>query len=157
DHAGACHYYIHAVEASPNPERGLATAHRLRHLVPGAGHLVHMPSHIYLRLGNYHEASLCNERAVAVDEAYISRYRVKGSYPAMYYVHNIHFLWYSTSMEGRSADAIGQARKTAAQITPADLEHMPMLQWFKPTPLFALVRFGHWDAVLREPRPADNA
>src|SRR5205085_4484219 len=102
DHPGANHYYIHAVEASPHPERGLAPAHRLRHLVPGAGHLVHMPAHIYLRLGMYHEASACNERAIAIDAAYIERYQVQGLYPAMYFAHNKHFLWYSTSLEGRS-------------------------------------------------------
>jgi tetratricopeptide (TPR) repeat protein len=153
DHLGACHYYIHAVEASPNPERGLAAAHRLRDLVPGAGHLVHMPSHIYLRLGNYHEASLCNERAIAVDEAYITRYQVKGMYPAMYFTHNIHFLSYSTSMEGRSADSIQAARKAASALTKKDIEHVPMTQWIKAAPLLALVRFGHWDEILREPRP----
>jgi tetratricopeptide (TPR) repeat protein len=153
DHFGACHYYIHAVEASPNPELGLAAAHRLAGLVPGAGHLVHMPSHIYLRLGNYHEASRCNERAIAVDEGYIARYRVKGMYPAMYFTHNIQFLAYSTSMEGRRADSVQAARKATAGITKMDIEHMPMTQWVKATPLYTLLRFGLWDEVLREPEP----
>jgi tetratricopeptide (TPR) repeat protein len=153
DHAGANHYYIHAVEASPHPERALAAAHRLRDLVPGAGHLVHMPSHIYLRLGEYHEASLCNERAIAVDAAYIERYQVKGIYPAMYFAHNNHFLWYSTSMEGRSAESIRQGRKSAEGITKEVMEHMPMTQWIKVTPMVALARFGRWDDVLREPQP----
>ncbi len=153
DHPGACHYYIHAVEASPNPERGLAAAHRLRDLIPGAGHLVHMPSHIYLRLGQYHEASLCNERAIAVDQAYIKRYQVKGMYPAMYLAHNVHFLWYSTSMEGRRADSFRAGRQAAAGLTKMDIEHMPMTQWIKATPLAAMVRFGHWDEILREPQP----
>jgi tetratricopeptide (TPR) repeat protein len=152
-HAGACHYYIHAVEASPNPERGLAAAHRLRYLVPGAGHLVHMPSHIYLRLGNYHEASLCNERAVDVDEAYISRYRVKGIYPAMYFTHNSHFLSYSAGMEGRSGDSIRAGRKAATGLTREDMMHMPMTQWIKATPPLVLARFGRWQEVLQEPKP----
>jgi tetratricopeptide (TPR) repeat protein len=157
NHPGACHYYIHAVEASPNPERGLAAAHRLRDLVPGAGHLVHMPSHIYLRLGNYHEATLCNERAIAADEAYITRYKVKGVYASMYYGHNIHFLAYSLSMEGRREEAIRNARKVADKITREDINHMAMLQWIKPTPILTLIRFGQWDEVLREPIPPAEA
>jgi tetratricopeptide (TPR) repeat protein len=153
NHPGALHYYIHAVEASPNPEQGLAAAHRLRFLIPGAGHLVHMPSHIYLRVGNYHEASLCNERAIAADEAYIQRYKVKSAYPPMYFTHNIHFLWYSTSMEGRQADSLRAARKAAAVLTDEDLEHMPDLQGAKAAPLVGLARFGRWDELLREPQP----
>jgi tetratricopeptide (TPR) repeat protein len=153
DHIGACHYYIHAVEASPHPEKGLVAAHRLRDLVPGAGHLVHMPSHIYLRLGQYHEASLCNERAIAVDEGYVQRYQVKSMYSAMYLTHNIQFLSYSTSMEGRRGDSLRAARKAAAGITKMDIEHMPMTQWVKATPLVMLVRFGQWDDVLLEPQP----
>src|SRR5437763_2611101 len=92
NHVGACHYYIHAVEASPHPERGLAAAHRLRDLVPGAGHLVHMPSHIYMRIGRYEEAVDANARAVAVDERYIAAAKPDGLYPMMYYPHNIDFL-----------------------------------------------------------------
>jgi tetratricopeptide (TPR) repeat protein len=156
NHAGACHLYIHAVEASPHPERGLAAAHRLRDLVPGAGHLVHMPSHIYLRVGDYHEASRCNERAVAVDEAYIARYQVRGHYPAMYYTHNLQFLSYSTGMEGRSEDSLRAARKTAAAPVDKEMEHLPEMQWARATPLFALARFGRWEDVLREPPPGDE-
>jgi len=157
NHPGACHYYIHAVEASPNPERGLAAAHRLRDLIPGAGHLVHMPSHIYLRVGNYHEASLCNERAIAADEAYITRYKVKGMYASMYYGHNIHFLAYSLCMEGRRDEAIRNARKVADKISREDIKHMAMLQWIKPTPILTLVRFGQWDEALREPLPPNDS
>lgn len=156
DHMGACHYYIHAVESSPNPEKGLPAAQRLRDLVPGAGHLVHMPSHIYLRLGQYHEASLCNERAVAVDEQYARKYQVKSMYTAMYLTHNIHFLSYSTSMEGRRADSIRAARKAADAITRKDIEAMPMTQWIEATPLVMMVRFGEWDQILREPKPDDD-
>jgi tetratricopeptide (TPR) repeat protein len=153
DHLGACHYYIHAVENSPHPERGLAAAHVLRDLVPGAGHLVHMPSHIYLRLGQYHEASLCNERAIAVDDAYIKRYQVQGVYPAMYRAHNVHFLWYSTSMEGRRADSVRAGKQAAAGLTKMVIEHMPMTQWIKAAPLASMVRYGQWDEILREPQP----
>lgn len=155
DHPGALHYYIHAVEASPNPERGLPAAQRLRDLIPAAGHLVHMPSHIYLRVGNYHEASRCNERAVAADEAYINRYKVKSSYPPMYFSHNIYFLSYSTGLEGRRADSIRAARKAAAVIPDDELEHMPVMQEVKAAPLVALARFGCWDELLREPKPDD--
>jgi tetratricopeptide (TPR) repeat protein len=155
-HPGANHYYIHAVEASPTPERGLAAAHRLRDLVPGSGHLVHMPSHIYLRVGQYHEASLCNERAIAADEAYIRKYKVTGPYADMYYVHNIHFLWYSTGLEGRREESIKAGRKAAAAVGPAALKMMVDAQWPKATPYLALARFGMWEDVLREPAPADD-
>jgi tetratricopeptide (TPR) repeat protein len=156
DHLGACHYYIHAVESSPNPEKGLPAAQRLRDLAPAAGHLVHMPSHIYLRLGQYHDASLCNERAVAVDEEYARKYQVKSMYTAMYLTHNIHFLSYSTSMEGRRADSLRAARKAADAITRKDIEAMPMTQWIESWPLVMLVRFGEWDQILREPKPDDD-
>ena len=155
-HPGANHYYIHAVEASPAPERGLAAAHRLRDLVPGSGHLVHMPSHIYLRVGQYHEASLCNDRAIRADEAYIAKYKVTGMYAAMYYPHNIHFLSYSTGMEGRKADSLKAARKLAELVTPEAMRMMPEAQWFRSTTYLALARFGEWAAVLDEPAPADE-
>lgn len=155
-HPGANHYYIHAVEASLSPERGLAAAHRLRDLVPGSGHLVHMPSHIYLRVGQYHEASLCNDRAIAADEAYITKYKVTGMYAAMYYPHNVHFLWYSTGMEGRKADSLKAARKLADLVTPESMKMMPEAQWFKATQYLAPARFGDWDAVLKDPAPADE-
>lgn len=157
DHAGACHYYIHAVEASPHPERALGAAHRLRHLVPGAGHLVHMPAHIYVRVGNYHEAALCNERAIAVDEAYIARYKVTGTYPMMYYAHNVHFLWYAAAMEGRADDSIRAARKLASVLSKADLEHQPEMRAQVVVPYLALARFGRWDEVLRETQPDKTA
>ncbi|HKB05581.1 MAG TPA: hypothetical protein VKD90_25380, partial [Gemmataceae bacterium] len=155
-HPGANHYYIHAVEASPDPERGLAAAHRLRDLVPGSGHLVHMPSHIYLRVGQYHEASLCNERAIVADEEYIRKYKVNTSYTAMYYVHNVQFLWYSTGVEGRREDSIRMGRKTGEIVSPEALKMMADAQWGKATPYLALARFGMWDDVLRESTPADE-
>jgi hypothetical protein len=96
---------------------------------------------------------LCNERAIAVDEAYVERHQIKSMYSAMYLSHNIHFHSYSASMEGRRADSTGSARKAAERITKMDIEHMPMTQWIKASPLFALVRFGQWDDILREPQP----
>ena len=113
-HPMALHLYIHAVEASSNPGRAEVAADTLANLVPGAGHLVHMPSHLYWRVGRYHDASEANIRAAAVDEAYIAQCNAQGFYPAMYYPHNIHFLWAASSMEGRSALAIQAARRVAA-------------------------------------------
>src|SRR5262245_49427971 len=153
NHTGANHYYIHAVEASPDPARGLPAAHRLRDLLPGAGHLVHMPSHIYLRLGMYHDASVCNEKAIAADAAYIDRYQVKGMYPAMYFAHNKHFLWYSAGFEGRSAESLLWGRRAADGLSKDDIQKMPMTQWIKATPLVGLARFGRWEDVLAEPKP----
>ena len=96
-HPGANHYYIHAVEASAHPERGVAAADRLRALVPGAGHLVHMPSHIYMRVGRYADAADTNTNAIKVDEAYIAAQQPAGVYPMMYYPHNVHFFWSAAS------------------------------------------------------------
>ena len=111
NHHGANHLYIHAVEASKNPERGLASADRLRFLAPGAGHLVHMPAHIYIRVGKYHEGSLANKRAVKSDEEYINQCNQQGFYPLSYYPHNYHFLWATATLEGDSKTAIDAALK----------------------------------------------
>ncbi|MEM9314599.1 MAG: hypothetical protein AAGA95_08225, partial [Pseudomonadota bacterium] len=111
EHPLALHLYIHAVEASNKPERAEPAADRLAELVPGAGHLVHMPAHIYWRVGRYDDASEANIRAAAVDEEYIAACNAQGFYPAMYYPHNIHFLWASSSMQGRRDLAIDSARR----------------------------------------------
>ncbi|MEM9209172.1 MAG: hypothetical protein AAGA61_07990, partial [Pseudomonadota bacterium] len=116
NHPMAIHLYIHAVEASDSPERAEAPADNLRQLVPGSGHLVHMPSHIYYRIGRYADASEANVLAAAVDEAYIAQCNAQGFYPAAYYPHNIHFLWASSSMEGRSAVAIEAGEKVARNV-----------------------------------------
>jgi tetratricopeptide (TPR) repeat protein len=128
-HPGANHYYIHAVEASSNPERALAAAQRLGQLVPAAGHLVHMPSHIYARLGDWEPAASANAAAVAVDRAYLNGKPAAGLYPLMYYPHNIHFLLYAQAAQGRCPDAEKTGRDLIAQVTPG-LESMPMLQGF---------------------------
>ena len=153
EHPGANHYYIHAVEASMHPERGVPSADRLRGLVPGAGHLVHMPSHIYMRVGRYGDAVAANERAVAVDRAYIARAKPDGLYPMMYYPHNLDFLWSAASMEGRSGDTIRVARELAAVSSPEMARQMADAEPPLVAPLFALARFGRWNEILREPDP----
>jgi len=156
NHPGANHYYLHAIEASPNPERGLPSAVRLSTLVPGAGHLVHMPSHIYIRTGRYADAAAANRQAIAVDERYIAAAQPQGFYPMMYYPHNIHSLWAATSMQGRSADAIRAGRDVTAKVSPAMAREMPMLEYYTPTAYFALARFGRWQEILAEPAPPDD-
>ncbi len=153
EHPGANHFYIHAVEASEHPERALAAAKRLETLVPGAGHLVHMPSHIYARTGQYREALEQNRRAVAVDEKYIAEQKPEGAYPLMYYNHNIQFIWFSAMQEGRSAEALAAARKIVGNIPPELIAQMSMLELAPPLPIVTLVRFGRWDEALAEPGP----
>jgi tetratricopeptide (TPR) repeat protein len=155
-HPLAIHLYIHAVEASSNPERAEGPADTLADLVPGAGHLVHMPAHIYWRVGRYHDASVANVKAAAVDEAYIAACNAQGFYPAAYYPHNIHFLWAASSMEGRSAVAIEAARKVAANVRLEMIEQFPGVEFFHTIPLLALTQFGRWDEVLAEPQPPEN-
>ena len=153
EHPGANHFYIHAVEASDDPGRALASAKRLETLVPGAGHLVHMPSHIYARTGRYADALERNRVAVAVDEKYIAEQKPEGMYPLMYYNHNIQFIWFTATMEGRSEEALAAARKMAGNM-PADvLAQIPMLEFVPPYPVMTLVRFGRWDEALKEPLP----
>jgi len=156
EHPLAIHLYIHAVEASSQPDRAEAPADTLRELVPGAGHLVHMPSHIYWRVGRYADASEANVMAAAVDEAYIAACNAQGFYPAAYYPHNIHFLWAASSMEGRSAVAIEAARKVAANVRLEMIEEFPGVEFFNTIPLLALVQFGRWDDVLREAAPPEG-
>ena len=147
------HLYIHAVEASSQPGRAEGPADTLTDLVPGAGHLVHMPSHIYWRVGRYADASEVNVEAAAVDEAYIAACNAQGFYPAAYYPHNIHFLWAASSMEGRSAIAIEAAREVAANVRLEMIEEFPGVEFFNTIPLLALTQFGRWDEVLAEPPP----
>lgn len=156
NHPGACHYYIHAVEASPKPERAVPCAERLAKLMPGAGHLVYMPAHIYLRVGRYHEAAEHNIHAVAVDHEYLSQRKLKGIYPAGYYPHNVHFLWAALTMEGRSKEALKAAQDLHALVSWDEARAEPAMEEFTPTLLFARARFGKWDDILmmREP-PAE--
>ena len=153
DHPGACHYYIHVVEASPQPERALACAERLPGLMPGAGHLVHMPAHIYLRLGKYHEAAERNAHAVHVDKEYLAGRAPSGDYADGYFTHNLHFLWASLMMEGRQAEALKIAREVTGTITEAEARKEKWKEFYLSTPLFSLIRFGRWEDLLHEPVP----
>ena len=153
NHPGANHYYIHTVEASPHPERALVAAGRLPGLMPGAGHLVHMPAHIYERTGRYAEGVAANERAIKVDEAYIAARNPQGVYPIMYYSHNIHFLWAGLCDVGKSAEALERARQVVARATPDMVAMMPMMEFVPPTTYYTYARFGMWEAMLAEPKP----
>lgn len=152
-HIGAIHYYIHAVEASSHPERALPYARHLAAQIPGAGHLVHMPSHIYNRVGLYEEAAEANARAVEIDEAYIEKEQPKGIYPTMYYPHNIDFLWYARQMSGRSSDALSAAQRLASRTNVEVARLVPPLEGWTAMPLCAMVRFGKWSDILDQPKP----
>lgn len=153
DHPGALHYYIHLWEASNTPEKAEAAADRLLPLAPAAGHLVHMPGHIYQRVGRYADAMKANQMAILADEDYITQCRAQGLYPLGYYPHNVHFLWFAASMAGQSKIAIDSANKTAEAIPLEALKEMSLLQTFVLPPDFALVRFGKWDEILAAPAP----
>jgi tetratricopeptide (TPR) repeat protein len=154
EHPGALHLYIHAVEAGPDPGRGEAAADRLRPLMPAAGHLVHMPAHIYWRVGRYADAVAVNVEAVEADRAYMARRAPSAIYRGLYYPHNIDFIWQAASMEGRSAETIRAAREFAETAPPAMLREMPDMETAPAAPLFALARFGRWEEILRQPPPA---
>ncbi|EKF04658.1 tetratricopeptide repeat protein [Tolypothrix sp. PCC 7601] len=155
NHPGANHYYIHAVEASLTPERALASANRLQTLVPAAGHLVHMPSHIYFRVGEYTKAMQSNALAIAQDEAYIVKNHIEGVYPAMYYSHNVHFLAVAAAMAGRYQDAVQAASKLVTMATPF-AEKEPMVEGYLGTKLLIQTRFSDWDNILKTPAPDDK-
>jgi hypothetical protein len=154
NHIGANHFYIHAVEASPHPERALPSAQRLLTLAPSAGHLVHMPAHIYTHTGDYELAAEANVRGVRADESYIQQTGAAGIYPLMYYSHNLHFLMFARSMQGRYADALAAAEKLVVSLAPAPKEMLPLMESFLTMPTFVRVRFSRWEEVLVEPEPA---
>ena len=156
NHLGANHYYIHATESSSHPEWALASAKRLETLAPGAGHLVHMPAHTYMRVGDYAAAARSNALAADADRAYFRESNTSGSmYDMMYYCHNLHFLAASYSMAGDFAHAKQAADEVAAHAAPM-LQEMPMAETYVPYPIFMLVRFHRWDDVLTlsAPNPA---
>ena len=157
-HPGANHLYIHAVEASNDPERALPSADRLSDLVPGAGHLVHMPAHIYIRTGHYQKAITANQKAVKVDHDYIQHNHSEGIYPLAYIPHNHHFLWAVASKAGRSADALAAAKSTAAHVDTVAMRQpgMATLEHYYAIPLYALVRFAKWDELLAWPLPEND-
>ena len=148
-HPGAPHLYIHLVESSSDPYRGEAPADRLATLTPGAGHLVHMPAHIYLRIGRYKDAADANVRAVAADEGYLTQCRMQGIYPAGYYPHNIHFLWAGRAFNGQRGLALAAAEKLAR----TDCGDEEGFQHLLLTPLACRARFAMWDEVLATPAP----
>jgi len=156
DHPGANHFYIHACEASPDPARALAAADRLRDLVPGSGHLVHMPSHIYIRVGRYADAAAANQRAIAADLRYVAGAGRSGFY-TVYRAHNYHFLAYAAMFEGRKAVALQAARDMLAQVPLEAVRAMPdFLDGFLAVPYHVQVRFGLWSDLLAEPRPPED-
>jgi len=152
NHSGANHYYIHAVEASNDADRALPSAGRLAKIAPKAGHLVHMPSHIYIRTGDYAKAAQANVEAIVVDREYMTKAGADGLYPMIYYHHNIHFLAAASAYKGRYADSIKSARELEASVKP-HVKAMPMLEMFYPYPIVSLARFGRWDEILKEPKP----
>jgi tetratricopeptide (TPR) repeat protein len=155
NHPGACHYYIHAVEAVA-PQKAVACAERLASLMPGAGHLVHMPAHIYIRVGRWADAITANEHAVHSDETYIADQGPTGVYPIAYYPHNYHFLSFAATMAGRADMAISAAR-SVVQHTPADIARaVPPVEPLVAYAHLALVTFGRWDDVLNEPVPPQD-
>ena len=151
-HVGALHYYVHAVEASPHPEKALVAAERLRGLAPAAGHLEHMPAHILQRVGRYEEAAEANRKGAAADLAYMARTTPLDYYP-MYLGHNYQFLAFSTAMEGREAETLDAVRRSRTSVSDALLQAMPGADWYVAELYAAYVRFGEWDALLAEKAP----
>jgi tetratricopeptide (TPR) repeat protein len=152
NHLGAIHYYIHAVEASPNPERALAGANKLASLAPNAGHIVHMPAHVYIRTGDYEAAVKTNEEAAAVDRAYLKASGEQGIYSMMYYSHNLHFIAMCSAMDGDYAEAKKNADMLAEHVGPA-VKMMPPLEGFMTIPIAVNLRFHRWDDILAMQRP----
>ncbi|HEX2328820.1 MAG TPA: hypothetical protein VHN74_08860 [Candidatus Angelobacter sp.] len=152
NHMGAIHYYIHAVEASPNPERALAAANRLAALAPAAGHLVHMPAHVYIRTGDFDAGVKTNQHAADADRAYMKASGAQGIYPAMYYSHNLHFIAMCASMNGNYAESQKAAQMLAAHVAPL-VKDMPPLEGFMTIPMAVEVRFHRWDQILASSAP----
>ena len=152
NHLGAIHYYIHAVEASPTPERALAGANKLADLAPNAGHIVHMPAHVYIRTGDYEAAVKTNEKAAEVDRAYIKATGVQGIYPMMYYSHNLHFIAMCAAMNGNYGVSKQNADLLVANVGP-HVKDMPPLEGFMTIPMAVEIRFHHWNEILKMPQP----
>ena len=152
NHLGAIHYYIHAVEASNSPERALAGANHLAELAPAAGHIVHMPAHIYIRTGDYQAALQTNQKAALADQSYIKATGAEGIYPMMYYSHNLHFIAMAAAMNGNYLEARRGAQLLAANVGP-HVKEMPPLGGFMTVPLAVEVRFHKWNEILKTPQP----
>jgi tetratricopeptide (TPR) repeat protein len=152
NHLGAIHYYIHSVEASNSPERALAGANRLAQLAPAAGHIVHMPAHIYIRTGDYEAALKTNQKAALADQAYIKAGAPPGIYSMMYYSHNLHFIAMAAAMNGNYLESRRGAQLLAANVGP-HVKDMPPLEGFMTVPLAVEVRFHKWNEILKAPQP----
>ena len=152
NHLGAIHYYIHSVEASSSPERALAGANRLAQLAPAAGHIVHMPAHIYIRTGDYEAAVKTNQKAALADQAYIKAGAAEGIYSMMYYSHNLHFIAMAAAMSGNYLESRRGAQLLAANVGP-HVKEMPPLEGFMTVPLAVEVRFHKWNEILKAPQP----
>ena len=155
NHLGAIHYYIHAVEASSSPERALAGANRLAQLAPAAGHIVHMPAHIYIRTGDYDAAVKTNQKAAEADRAYLAASGAQGIYPMMYYSHNLHFIAMAAAMNGNYAESKRAGQMLAANVAP-HVKEMPGLGGFMTVPLAVEVRFHKWNEILKTPQPDES-
>jgi tetratricopeptide (TPR) repeat protein len=153
NHPGAAHFYIHLVESTSTPERAEKAADTLLTLMPAAGHVVHMPSHIYQRVGRYADSIKSNQLAIAADEAYLAHRHAQGMYPVMYTPHNIHFLWFAATADGQSRLAIESARKVAATVNDTALAGVPATAVFRIVPYWAYARFGKWNEIFQEPAP----
>jgi len=153
DHVGALHYYIHAVEASPEPGRAEPYADRLAKLTPYAGHLIHMPSHIYMRVGRYEDAQQINARAIAADRDYIQKQKITGMYSVMYYPHNLQMRWYALVSQGRRAESIAAAKDLDKAVTDSIVRALPMAESFRCSTYLTKVRFGLWEEILKDSAP----
>jgi tetratricopeptide (TPR) repeat protein len=152
NHLGAVHYYIHSVEASSSPERALAGANRLAQLAPAAGHIVHMPAHIYIRTGDYEAALKTNQKAALADQAFIKASAAQGIYSMMYYSHNLHFIAMAAAMNGNYPESRRGAQMLTANVGP-HVKEMPPLEGFMTVPLAVEVRFHKWNEILKAPQP----
>jgi tetratricopeptide (TPR) repeat protein len=152
-HPGALHLWIHLWESTDTPERAEAEADRLLPLMPGAGHIVHMPAHIYQRVGRHEDVIRVNQMAAQADEDYIAQCKAQGLYPLGYYPHNLHFIWMGATSSGQKQLALASARKLADQVPREALAAAPILQGFLAVPYWAMVRFEQWDAILADQGP----
>jgi tetratricopeptide (TPR) repeat protein len=153
NHPGALHLWIHLWESTDTPEKAEAEADRLLPLMPGAGHIVHMPAHIYQRVGRHQDVIRANQLAAKADEEYIAQCRAQGLYPLGYYPHNLHFIWMGATASGQGALAIESANKLASKVPAEALTTAPILQGFLVVPYWAMVRFEKWDDILADPGP----
>ena len=153
NHPGALHLWIHLWESTDTPERAEAEADRLLPLMPGAGHMVHMPAHIYQRVGRHADVIKSNELAAKADEDYIAQCRAQGLYPLGYYPHNLHFIWMGATASGQRKLAMDAAYKLANQVPQEALRSTPILQGFLVVPYWAMVRFERWDEILADKGP----